>query len=185
MKEVLIASLKKHPEILPVLFEDNGEWLSCGALELADGNRSCTRRECLLIPFRGVWQAVALIGSLPAILTTKLHVGIVAYALDVYAKSFSTHPKLPRFYRLIDRASQCSSIETLEKSEMLVKLARTINHATGKYDIRDGTWKSIKGQAERGKEFVSGFVSSCQVPVMLFQSLSRLVATRKLSPRTK
>lgn len=52
-----------------------------------------------------MWTVAAIIGRCDAVVTTQLHVGIVAYALGVPPCSPSAHEKTKRFYRQISRSN--------------------------------------------------------------------------------
>jgi polysaccharide pyruvyl transferase WcaK-like protein len=53
----------------------------------------------------------AQLATFDAVLTAKLHVGIVAWALGVMPCAFYTHPKVPRFYNQIHRQQYCVAAE--------------------------------------------------------------------------
>lgn len=57
-------------------------------------------------------QFSAQLASFDAILTSKLHVGIVAWALGVMPCAFYTHPKVPRFYNQIHRQQYCVALHS-------------------------------------------------------------------------
>jgi len=52
---------------------------------------------------KDMWTVAAIIQRCRAVVTTQLHVGIVAYALGVPPCSLSSHEKTKRFYRQIGR----------------------------------------------------------------------------------
>ncbi|MEO0587681.1 MAG: polysaccharide pyruvyl transferase family protein [Planctomycetota bacterium] len=56
-----------------------------------------------VIPHQPHWPTVALIGAMDGVLTTKLHVGITAWAMGVPACGFSAHIKSKRFYEQVGR----------------------------------------------------------------------------------
>lgn len=56
---------------------------------------------CDVFEYRDPWTLTALLASLDAVLTVKLHVGIVAATLGTPVLSFRSHPKTARFYRQI------------------------------------------------------------------------------------
>ena len=51
------------------------------------------------------WKTTAMLGQMDAVLTTKLHVGIVAWALGVMPCSLSKHGKTKRFFEQIGRSA--------------------------------------------------------------------------------
>lgn len=81
--------------------------------------KTCIRTHVEIIEFQGIAQLLQTIASCDGILTSKLHVGIVAYALGVPPFSLWTHQKVPRFYKQIGRAEFCR-----EYQDWRVALAR-------------------------------------------------------------
>lgn len=57
-----------------------------------------------LVKKQNHWVTAAFIGQLDSVITTKLHVGIVAFALGVLPFGISNHGKTKRFYEQIDRS---------------------------------------------------------------------------------
>ena len=163
LKNTLISSFKSAPDILPVVFSDNGR-AECP--EFADFIENATGKKCLYVSFRGIWETTALISRLSAVLTTKLHVGIVAYALGVYCESFANHIKIPRFYRQINRSSQCLSLNDLNKEASLERIEGIIQNARKKVSIKDETWKQIKDNALLHKQELSSFMKSIELQLL-------------------
>lgn len=56
-----------------------------------------------VIPPQPIWTTAALLTSCDAALTTKLHIGIVSWALGVVPFGISIHPKTRRFFQQIHR----------------------------------------------------------------------------------
>lgn len=159
MREGLIAELKKNPEVLPVVFDDSGDCVSRAAQELSNTIRTEISRDCLVLPFRGIWETVGLIAGLSAVLTTKLHVGIVSYSLGVYCESFASHQKTPRFYQLIERPGQCSFDSAITQEQVREKVQRAIHAGRTGMSIQDDVWKRVKQSAEGGRHAVNQLVS--------------------------
>ena len=156
----LLSCLTSESDIVPVVFSDTGN--SDRSAECCDRLASliqhATGQKCLSIPFQGIWETVALISNLSAVLTTKLHVGMVGYALGVYCESFGTHQKTPRFYSQIGRSSQCTMLKDLEKNTVEEKVERAIQHARSKASIMDKNWQIIKNNALLHRKRVLSFL---------------------------
>jgi polysaccharide pyruvyl transferase WcaK-like protein len=67
----------------------------------------------IVLPYKGHWPLVGVLGGMNAVITTKLHVGITARALSVPVLSIPRHQKTPRFYRLIGEDWCCVPIDRL------------------------------------------------------------------------
>ncbi|MCA9136335.1 MAG: polysaccharide pyruvyl transferase family protein [Planctomycetales bacterium] len=160
MREGLISCLRANPDVLPIVFDDSGDSVSKSAKELSEVIRNATNRECLLIPFQGIWQTVALIGGLSAVLTTKLHVGIVSYAMGVYCESFASHQKTPRFYKLIQREGQCSFDAGITSAEVERRILRAIEMGRNRTSVINDTWHQVKSAAQKNQEHVNRLLSS-------------------------
>ncbi|MEM7769785.1 MAG: polysaccharide pyruvyl transferase family protein [Cyanobacteria bacterium P01_A01_bin.37] len=160
LRTQLVEALKTEPDLVPVIFaDDGGGKFSEPCDQLARLIQDSTGRSCLTVPFKGVWHTVALISRFSAVLTTKLHVAIVAYAMGVYAESCAVHPKVQRFFEQIGRSSQCTLIHDLDEAIAKEKIHRMIQVAHSPVEIRDNTWMETKQHALINKEIVSSFVS--------------------------
>jgi exopolysaccharide biosynthesis predicted pyruvyltransferase EpsI len=76
--------------------------------------------------FVSVESLLTTISNLDIILTTKLHVGICAYALKVKSLSIYTHSKNIRFYEQIDNSYACIGLHEYETSS-LIKLIGSVD----------------------------------------------------------
>lgn len=159
MRESLLECLKSSPEVVPVIFADNGDSEYSQTCEnLANFIQDSIGRKCLCLPFKGVWETVALISKLSAVLTTKLHIGIVAYALGVYCESFAIHAKVKRFFGQIDRSSQCLMLSEADKDISMKKINRAIEAIYAQSSIKDEKWREIKQSAQINEELVVSFL---------------------------
>ena len=161
MRIGLLSSLAAESDVVPVVFSDSGNSdFSPQCDQLVKLIQSSTGKECLSLPFLGIWETVALISKLSAILTTKLHVGMVAYALGIYCESFANHPKVPRFYDQIGRSSQCTMIDSLDQDKVMEKIERAVQFSRSKVSLIDQNWQNIKGEALLHRKLLSSFLSS-------------------------
>lgn len=159
LRASLLASLASAPDVMPVVFADNGRSDCSEPCEnLAKLIQTHTGRKCLTVPFQGVWETVALISRLSAVLSTKLHVGIVAYALGVYCESFAMHSKVIRFYSQIDRSSQCLMLEDVNEDTSMQKIERAIKAARDETSVRDTKWQGIREAASLNQKLISSFL---------------------------
>lgn len=79
--------------------------------------------DALIIDKKSHWTTAALLGELDAVLTTKLHVGITAWALGVPPCSLASHGKTKRFYKQIGRSDfQIDLSENVDKVSEWVNL---------------------------------------------------------------
>ncbi|ACK67831.1 conserved hypothetical protein [Rippkaea orientalis PCC 8801] len=155
MREGLITVLKSYSDVMPVVFSDNTLNRSVTCEELANLIKSTTGKECLSLPFQGIWETVALISRLSALLTTKLHVGIVAYALQVYCESFATHQKTPKFYRVIDCSERCKMVNEITSVDMVVeKINRAVKFANTVDPRLFMQWETVRNEALINRDLV-------------------------------
>lgn len=161
LREGLISVLGSSAEVLPVLFTDIGDsQYSIHCEKLAEVIKTSVGKECIKIPFPGVWETVELISRLSAVLTTKLHVGVVAYAMGVYCESFANHPKTMRFYKLTERSAQCTLFKDTDKKVALEKITRALEIARRKPVLTDITWERIRKEAHLHKTVALSFLDS-------------------------
>jgi polysaccharide pyruvyl transferase WcaK-like protein len=145
MRAGLLYCLNQNIDVVPVVFADKGDIESANqCTELTKFIEEEIQRKCFVIPFQGVWETIALISMMSAVITSKLHVGILAYGLGVYCESFAIHPKTPRFYSQISRPRQCDMLHGIQKERVIEKLQNTINFSSQKYSIIDDNWHEIK-----------------------------------------
>jgi len=70
--------------------------------------RSINNESIVYYQFDSPWQFAALIGKVDLVVTTRLHVGIVAAVLSKSVVAFPSHKeKTPRFYRQLGASSRC------------------------------------------------------------------------------
>jgi polysaccharide pyruvyl transferase WcaK-like protein len=157
----LIDTLINAPDVVPVVFaDDGGGQFSDPCDRLARQIQAATGHPCLTVPFKGVWHTVALISRLSAVLTTKLHVAIVAYAMGVYAESCAVHPKVKRFFEQIGRSPQCTLIHDLDWAIAEDKVKRVMHHACIPPSIQDETWEKVRESALVNRDIISTFVKT-------------------------
>src|SRR5690606_12928160 len=102
--------LRANPRVRMILFSDS---LS-GAdplRKLPDPARTLRSEfpdRCVFVSKRDPWDLLALINLLDLVITTKLHVGIVAVALATPVLAFPYHPKVTRFYDQIQASDRCN-----------------------------------------------------------------------------
>lgn len=116
LRAALSRRLDEHPDVVPVVFSDNAAGEErCAAL--AEQVTATTGRPCGRVGFHDVWTTVALVARLDALLTTKLHVAIVAYAMGVHAESTALHPKVPRLYEQVGLPRRCRMLGDVDDDE--------------------------------------------------------------------
>jgi polysaccharide pyruvyl transferase WcaK-like protein len=161
LREGLISVLKSSNDVTPVLFTDIGDDKhSVHCQKLAHIIKAICRMDSVSIPFLGIWETVALISRLSALLTTKLHVGVVAYAMGVYCESFANHPKTKRFYALTGRNDQCILFKETTQETAMEKIMKAIDFGRRKPLLRDASWERIRMEAQAHKGVMSSFLKS-------------------------
>lgn len=90
---------RRHKDLRLIVMSDHMLRASDG---IVDSLRKASAR-FTVVPRQNHWTTAALLGQLDSVLTTKLHVGIVAWALGVPPMCYAAHGKTARFYRQIGR----------------------------------------------------------------------------------
>ena len=161
LREGLISVLKSSDDVIPVLFTDVGDDRhSVHCEKLAQIIKAICGIDSVSIPFPGIWETVALISRLSAVVTTKLHVGVVAYSMGVYCESFANHPKTKRFYALTGRHDQCILFRETTKESAIEKIMKAIDSGRRKPLLRDANWERVRREAQAHKGVVSSFLKS-------------------------
>lgn len=108
-----------RPEVTFYVLTDSGAGKARTVQQRA-ANSLCTRlgRRAILVPFTDLWTTTAVLGQLGAVVTTKLHVGIVATALRSISFSLYAHQKTPRLYRQIGAPERCIDVHRQRPGEL-------------------------------------------------------------------
>jgi polysaccharide pyruvyl transferase WcaK-like protein len=161
LRASILPALAATPDVVPVVFADDGNSkFSEPCDRLAEMIRNATGKPCLAIPFKGLWETIALISKLSAVVTTKLHVGIVAYSMNVYPESFAVHPKVLRFYRQVGRESQSILLRDIDPVVASRKMERVVYAAQQRESVQDEHWYTIRDQAFENEYLVTKFLKS-------------------------
>ena len=70
------------------------------------------------------FQLAAILSQVDVVITTKLHVGIVATSLNKTVLSFSGDQKIKRFYRQIGASDRCLELNTLKNGDAFKQLEK-------------------------------------------------------------
>ena len=99
----IVAELPEDGSVEPIwLVDRNGtEALRSRVQAFADRHFPSLR----VLGLHPLLTTAGLIGRLDAVVTSKLHVGVTAWALGIPTCGYSTHPKTKRFYRQVGRES--------------------------------------------------------------------------------
>lgn len=105
--EDCIRFLNENMHITPVLIMDNDNEAQNNAIQFLK-NRLI--HKCIIFKHKYIWDTTALLSELDLVLTNKLHIGIVSYALGSIPIGFPYHPKTKRFYKQIEQENLCTSV---------------------------------------------------------------------------
>lgn len=103
------------------------------------------------------WTLVALLSQLRLVITTKLHVGIVATAVGTLPLAFPFHHKTERFYRQIGRPELCTPLTRVDREGVARQLEQAL-HETQHEDYRYELPCSVREAARRNKQLVQRFL---------------------------
>ena len=110
----LIRFLEEHKEFALVLTKDN--------IEPKENTNEKKIHEILKksninfydYKYNDCWQLCSLINEMDCVISLKLHVGVVACALDKSVIAFPVHrEKTDNFYKMIDQSERCLNIKNL------------------------------------------------------------------------
>ena len=78
------------------------------------------KKNCIQFNYDSPFELIALLERVDAVLTCKLHVGVVATMLNKPVVCFAEHPeKTKRYYRQINQPDRCVSLYDTSEEEML------------------------------------------------------------------
>lgn len=122
--------------------------------------RACALRHDIGLKFLrndNIWDFAEALSRMRAIFTSKLHVGIVAWTLDVAVAGLSTHEKTQRFYKKIDRESfQVNGTENLEFFDTW--LQRCLDGEKQFFNLNFQRREALRAEAKRALEIMQNFV---------------------------
>lgn len=99
--ESLVEACRNRPEVRLAFISDHSLTAHTHFQRFIAGEGERHRS----IPRQDIWTTLALLKRLNGgVITSKLHVGIAGYSVGVPVFSLWTHPKTPRFYRMIGRS---------------------------------------------------------------------------------
>src|SRR5699024_6570206 len=108
-----IQFFNEHRELTPVLIIDNNNEIQNEAVKYIE---SRIERPCVVYRHYDIWETTALLSELDTVITNKLHIGIVNYAMGNVPISFPYHTKTKRFYKQIDLKQLCVPILDIKKN---------------------------------------------------------------------
>lgn len=120
-----IKFFNENKHITPVLIKDNKNPAQKKAVDYLKDH---IENNCVVYQHEDIWDTCALLAECEFVLTNKLHIGIVSYALGNTPLSFPYHPKTIRFYKQINQESLCTPILNIEDGTVLDTLNRTVNN---------------------------------------------------------
>lgn len=102
-----IKFFEQNSQLTPVLIIDNDNSVQQEAVEYI---KNRLNRNCVIYKHYDIWETTALLAELDSVITNKLHIGIVNYAMGNIPISFPYHSKTRRFYKQINLDKLCTPI---------------------------------------------------------------------------
>lgn len=119
----VINFLNENPDIKPVLIIDNDNLQQNDAVNYLSTKLN---QECIIYKHENIWETTAILAELDVVVTNKLHVGIVSYALGTIPISLPAHQKTVRFYKQIEREDLCIRLEDLKNNDLYKMMNKTL-----------------------------------------------------------
>lgn len=157
--EESIAFLNKYDHITPVLIIDNDNKAQNNAVQYL---KKKLINKCIIYKHDNIWETTALLSELDVVLTNKLHIGIVSYALGCIPISIPYHPKTIRFYRQIQQKNLCIPLLDLQKGDVSNLLNSTQNPGwvSRVTEKQNNIRRELKNKALKNKEYIEQFLNS-------------------------
>ena len=148
----VVAYALAHPEVQLVALTDQRGAAGQAAVAAEVERRLPSRTH--VYAYDGPWRLTALLAELDAVVTTKLHVGIVAVALDTPVLSYPTHTKTPRFYAQIGAPDACHPLASLQPGMVTAHLTERFGRPEGNVTVPD----PVRAAAQRSRELLQSAV---------------------------
>jgi polysaccharide pyruvyl transferase WcaK-like protein len=146
-----------HPEAAFVFFLDEGAGRG-ESYHVTRMAREIERRvaaPAVVVPYRDPDQVLGVIKALDLVITTKLHVGIVACALGTSVLAFPAHQKTRRFYEQIGAADRCLPLHQLAPGDALAQLERFARGELGPAAVPP----AVRAAALNNRTVLAGFLA--------------------------
>lgn len=155
--EECIDFLNSNPNITPVIIIDNDNTSQNNSANYIINN---VKQKCIIHKYSNIWETVAILGDLDFILTNKLHVGIVSYALGTQCISIPYHPKTQRFYKQIEEDAMCIPLLEIERNSVRNLLSNSLNDEfiTTWKENREKNYPKLFKLATENKRIMSEFL---------------------------
>lgn len=157
--DLIINYFNEKKSLIPVIFMDNNNKSQRYVYKYLKDN---LREKGIYFEYEDYWSTTAIISKLDFVITTKLHVGIVAYSLGVIPIGVPIHSKTTRFYKQIDRENYCMPFNNFEPNKFIDILNEQIT--LGKKNIINESYsnkmKSLKDKALINKIYLENFIDN-------------------------
>jgi polysaccharide pyruvyl transferase WcaK-like protein len=110
-----------------------------------------------VIPYESPWTTVAHLGQMDLVLTTKLHVGVVARSLGVPVLAAGQHPKIKRFYQLLGEGDCVGDPEHFLRNGLPDRVLKSL---TAPRKVRDPVNAKMAASAVGNRAAVRAIVGS-------------------------
>lgn len=150
-----------HPQAAFVFFLDEGAGRG-ESYHVTRMAREIERRvaaPAAVVPYRSPDQVLGVIRALDLVITTKLHVGIVACALGTSVLAFPAHQKTRRFYEQIGAADRCLPLDQLGPGDALDRLERFARGELGPAPVPPAVRAAALNNRTVLAEFLAGALS--------------------------
>lgn len=148
----VVAYALEHPDVQVVALTDQRGAAGQTAVATEIQRRLPARTH--IYAYDGPWRLTALLAELDAVVTTKLHVGIVAVALGTPVLSYPTHTKTPRFYEQIGLPDACHPLASLRPGMVTAHLTERF----GRREVTVAVPDRLRAAAQRSRELLQGAV---------------------------
>ncbi|MGK0724380.1 polysaccharide pyruvyl transferase family protein [Aerococcus urinaeequi] len=115
----VIEFYNSKKDLKPIIIIDNENEIQKDA---TDYLKSKLKIEPIVYVHKDIWETVSLLSQLDAVVTNKLHIGIVSYAMGNIPISFPYHTKTERFYKQIGLEHLCKPISSIKPGMVKAQL---------------------------------------------------------------
>lgn len=146
----IIHYSQDNEDIFLVLISDES---SERQLEIANQINKCLPQQSLILPYGDPMLLTAVLSLVDIVISSKLHIGIVASALGKMVLSFPFHNKVKRFYNQIDANDRCIPLAELKEKQAYYML--------NEYSLKSFTIPELlKKSSENNKQLLRTFLDN-------------------------
>ncbi|MBX7531766.1 polysaccharide pyruvyl transferase family protein [Qipengyuania sp. 1XM1-15A] len=154
---LLEAELARNPDVGILLLEDHPSGLNQQAAARLELEQRLPNTKLASVPYPGVERLAALLASIDAVLTSKLHVALCAATMGTMPFAVAKHRKNLASFADIELSQNCLFLDEFDSFELASLVSAFVNHE-GPLEVSE----DVRDRARSGLNLASAFIRGCR-----------------------